>query len=126
VHTIVRDTSNVNFTIRVGSGSPLVPEGSPQSGVAAASLPTEYMLEQNYPNPFNPQTMISFALPKAAIVSLRVYDLMGREVAELVNEEKSAGQYTVRFDARDLPTGLYICRMTASEFSASHKMMLIR
>ncbi|MCX6600288.1 MAG: T9SS type A sorting domain-containing protein [bacterium] len=67
-----------------------------------------------------------FDLPEPGSVTVKVFDLMGREVAVLVNGERPAGQHTIRFDARDLPSGMYICRMTANEFTASHKMMLIR
>jgi hypothetical protein len=98
-------------------------DATPRAGIATV---TEYALHGNYPNPFNPVTEIVYDLPEAGTVSLKVFDLMGREVAVLVNGEKSAGQHTISFDARDLPSGMYFCRMTANEFTASHKMMLIR
>lgn len=93
---------------------------------AGASFLTDYALHGNYPNPFNPTTEIAFDLPVTANVSLKVFDLMGREVADLVNGEKAAGTHTITFDASDLPSGVYICRMTAGGFSATHKMMLLR
>jgi hypothetical protein len=98
-------------------------DATPMQGIATV---TEYALHGNYPNPFNPVTEIAFDLPEAGTVSLKVFDVMGREVAVLVNEEKAAGRHTISFDARDLPSGMYICRMRANEFTASHKMMLIR
>jgi len=98
-------------------------DATPRPGIATVN---EYALHGNYPNPFNPVTEIAFDLPEAGAVSLKVFDLMGREVAVLVNGEKPAGQHTISFDARDLPSGVYICRMTANEFTASRKMMLIR
>ena len=97
-------------------------DATPRPGIATVN---EYALHGNYPNPFNPVTEIAFDLPEAGAVSLKVFDLMGREVAVLVNGEKPAGQHAISFDARDLPSGMYICRMTANEFTASHKMMLI-
>ena len=93
---------------------------------AGASFLTDYALHGNYPNPFNPTTEIMFDLPETGNVTLKVFDVMGREVAELVNGEKTAGQHTISFDARGLPSGVYICRMTAGSFSATHKMMLLR
>jgi len=89
-------------------------------------IPARFALHAPFPNPFNPVTEIAYDLPEAGTVSLKVFDLMGREVAVLVNEEKAAGQHTISFDARDLPSGMYICRMTANEFTASQKMMLIK
>jgi hypothetical protein len=98
-------------------------DATPMQGIVTV---TKYALHGNYPNPFNPVTEIAYDLPEAGTVSLKVFDLMGREVAVLVDGEKPAGQHTIRFDARDLPSGVYVCRMTANEFTASHKMMLIR
>jgi hypothetical protein len=98
-------------------------DATPRAGISNV---TEYALHGNYPNPFNPVTEIVYDLPEAGTVSLKVFDLMGREEAVLVNGEKPAGQHTISFDARDLPSGVYFCRMTADEFTASHKMMLIR
>jgi hypothetical protein len=98
-------------------------EATPRAGIVTV---TEYALHGNYPNPFNPVTEIAFDLPEAADVSLKVFDVMGREVAVLVNGEKTAGRHAVRFDARDLPSGVYLCRMTANEFTAARKMVLVR
>jgi len=89
-------------------------------------IPARFALHAPFPNPFNPATNIVFDLPEPGSVTVKVFDLMGREVAVLVNGEKPAGQHTISFDARDLPSGVYVCRMTANEFTASHKMMLIR
>jgi hypothetical protein len=98
-------------------------DATPRAGIVTV---TEYALHGNYPNPFNPVTKIAFDLPEAGAVSLKVFDLMGREVAVLVNGEKPAGQHTISFDARDLPSGMYICRMSANEFTASRKMLLAK
>jgi hypothetical protein len=83
-------------------------------------------VEQNYPNPFNPTTTISFKLPKAAFVTLKVYDLLGHEVAVLVNEKKAAGKYEVRFATSSLAGGVYFYRLHAGEFIETKKLMLLR
>jgi len=77
-----------------------------------------YRLEQNYPNPFNPSTVISYQLAGQSHVTLRVYDLLGREVAVLVNEVKSAGNYTATFNASNFPSGVYFYRLTANAVSS--------
>ncbi|HEY3296450.1 MAG TPA: T9SS type A sorting domain-containing protein [bacterium] len=91
------------------------------------ALVTEYDLRQNFPNPFNPTTTISFDLPEAGHVSLRVYDVAGREVASLVNGPMAAGRQQVSFEGRNLPSGLYFyCLKTGSGFSATKKMLLVK
>jgi hypothetical protein len=89
-------------------------------------VPNVYMLEQNYPNPFNPATTISFAIPKAGNVELRVYDLLGREVAVLVNEYKPVGNYSIDFDATELASGVYLYKLISGSFVETKKMMLIK
>ncbi len=102
-------------------------------------LPESYNLEQNYPNPFNPVTTIKFSIPtspktpllskergRGEVVTLKVYDILGREVAVLVNEEKAPGNYEVVFDASKLSSGVYIYRLTTNDFTASRKMMVLK
>ncbi len=89
-------------------------------------LPTTYMLSQNYPNPFNPTTNINYAIPRDGHVTIRVYDVLGRKVATLVNRERKAGSYSVRFDARNLASGIYIYTIKSREFSLAKKMMLVK
>jgi hypothetical protein len=89
-------------------------------------LPMAYSLEQNYPNPFNPTTTIEFALPKQAKVTLKVYNLLGQEVATLVNGTLGAGRYTSEFDAAKLASGTYIYRLSADDFIKTSKMLLIK
>gem|GEM_PF-5204873 len=87
----------------------------------------QWHLTQNYPNPFNPVTTIQYRLPRAVPVSIRIYDLQGRTVATLLNQQhQSAGFHTIRWDARDKPTGMYIFRLTAGSYRATRKMVLIR
>ena len=88
--------------------------------------PSGYVLEQNYPNSFNPSTTIRYAIPQPAQVSLKVYDVLGREVATLVNARQSAGVYVANFDATALPSGMYFYRLQAGSFSETRKMMLIK
>jgi len=88
--------------------------------------PDEFSLSQNYPNPFNPSTFISYNLPRDSKVSIKVYDVLGKEVADLVNEEQKAGEYRVNFDGSSLASGVYICQIKAGEFIKSIKMGLIK
>jgi Secretion system C-terminal sorting domain len=90
------------------------------------SVPTEFKLLQNYPNPFNPSTQIAYALPRAADVDLRVYDMLGRQVAVLVQTKQSAGNYSVSFNAGMLASGAYFYRLNAGGNVASKKMMLVK
>jgi len=86
----------------------------------------EYHLLANYPNPFNPSTTIEFQIPQEGFVSLRVYNTLGEEVATLVNKNLNVGNYSVNFIANDLPSGLYIYRLEANNFTSSKKMLLLR
>jgi hypothetical protein len=90
------------------------------------ALPTAFSLEQNYPNPFNPTTVISYQLPVVSSVRIVIYDLLGREVAVLVNERKAAGSYEVQFDASGLSSGVYLYRLTAGSFTQTLKMVAVK
>ena len=85
-----------------------------------------YRLFQNYPNPFNPSTAISYQLSAVSDVKLVVFDLLGREVATLVNEKKEAGKYVVNLNASSLTSGVYFYKLTAGSFSETKKMMLVK
>ena len=92
-------------------------------------LPTSYSLSQNYPNPFNPSTSIRYSLPKAGMVTLKVYDILGREAATLVKEIQAAGTYVVHLDpsmGKNLATGVYIYRIEAGSFTDVKKMLLLK
>ena len=89
-------------------------------------VPTEFNLEQNYPNPFNPSTNIRFSVPYKMKVRINVYDIMGRKIAELINEKKSAGTYEVNFAAKNLSSGVYIYQLEYSGKVISKKMLLIK
>jgi len=89
-------------------------------------LPTEFALQQNYPNPFNPLTTVAFSIPEQVGVTLRVYDILGREVATLVNDTLKPGEYGAQFDASGLSSGVYFYRLTAGSYVAIKKMSLLR
>jgi photosystem II stability/assembly factor-like uncharacterized protein len=89
-------------------------------------IPERLSLSQNFPNPFNPVTTITYEIPERGFVSLKVYDLLGREVATLVNEEKPAGKYDVEFDGKNFSSGLYFYKLKAYEFVWTKKMILIK
>lgn len=90
------------------------------------NLPQKFVLEQNYPNPFNPSTIIGYSIPKTSNVSLKIYDVLGRNVATLVNKVQEKGSYRVSFDASQLSAGVYYYRLEAGEFSSIKKMLLIK
>ena len=87
---------------------------------------TSYALEQNFPDPFNPTTTINYQLPKASHVTLKVYDMLGRIVATLVNQDQDQGRYTATFDASRLASGVYISRLTAGDVTKTMKMLMIK
>ena len=93
---------------------------------AMEGIPQGFALAQNFPNPFNPSTVIRYQLPSAGQVTLTVFDILGRKVATLVEARQRAGSYTVRFDARGLASGVYICRLAAGAQTAQRKMLLVR
>ena len=89
-------------------------------------LPMEYSLEQNWPNPFNPSTSIRYSLREAGLTTLSIFDIMGREVMQLVNENQPVGRYQLSFDGSAVPAGLYFYRITSGEFTLVRKMLLIK
>ena len=89
-------------------------------------IPTAFALQQNYPNPFNPSTVIRYELPSDALVTLVVYDVLGKEVARLVNGKQAAGDYEVPFEANALASGVYFYRLTAGDFISVQKMVLMK
>ena len=90
------------------------------------SVPAMYSLAQNYPNPFNPTTTIEYALPHAGYATLRIYNVLGEEVATLVEGEQAAGTFKTTWDASDLPSGVYFYRLTAGEYVQTRKMVLMK
>jgi hypothetical protein len=89
-------------------------------------IPYEFSLGQNYPNPFNPSTRITYSLNNEVQVNLSVYDMLGRKVAELVNERQGAGAYELEFDASSLASGIYLYKLSAGDFVSVKKMTLLK
>ncbi|MBN1638250.1 MAG: T9SS type A sorting domain-containing protein [Ignavibacteriales bacterium] len=90
------------------------------------NIPNKFRLEQNYPNPFNPTTTIKYSVPENSMVKIKVYDVIGKEVATLVNEEKSVGNYSVEFDAANLTSGIYFYKLITENYIETKKMILIK
>lgn len=90
------------------------------------TAPIEFSLSQNYPNPFNPSTTIKYSIPAKQFVSLKVFNILGKEVAQLVNSEQAEGFYNVTFDASGLSSGVYFYKLQTGSFTATHKMLLIK
>ena len=118
-------------SIPYSSGYQLLPRtltdfGDPVSVGDENGIPTVYALDQNYPNPFNPTTKINFSLPESGMVTLKVYDILGKEVMTLVNQVMPASYHSVEFDASQLSTGIYMYRIQSNDFVSVKKMMLIK
>ena len=94
--------------------------------IARSSMPESFLLEQNHPNPFNPSTIVEYAIPKTSYVTLRVYDLLGRQVAVLFEGTAEPGWYSAGFQASNLPSGAYLCRLESGGFVQTKKMLLVK
>ncbi len=101
-------------------------KGTKATSVGYNSIPTEFQLSQNYPNPFNPSTVISYQLAVSSFVTLKVYDVLGREIAKLVDEYKQAGTYTETFHGTSLPSGIYFYTFKAGDYNSTKKMVLLK
>ncbi len=140
------NSASVNLSVRSITGQPLFGNGSNSTTNIGSGffynpdatgfitevndepdvIPTVYNLFQNYPNPFNPSTIISFSIPASSFVTIRIFDVLGSEVANLVNEEKSAGNYEITFDSSGLSSGVYLYKIQAGKFVETKKMILLR
>jgi hypothetical protein len=121
IHSTTNPGGDVRGTFVAGSGV--------VTGVAqvSKSIPSSFNLEQNYPNPFNPSTRVSFSLTKAVRVTLNVYNLLGQQVASLLDEVKTPGTYEVTFNAGKLASGIYLYRLTTGDGNiAARKMLLLK
>jgi photosystem II stability/assembly factor-like uncharacterized protein len=112
----------------VGNGGVIAKMTGSLVGVSSVSseVPSSFLLKQNYPNPFNPTTNINFSLPKSGLVTLKVYDMTGKEVAVVLNEFKNAGTYIVGFSAANLPSGAYFYRLSSGNLVDTKKMILVK
>ena len=121
-NTFLHDGSSREFLLQVE-----VTSFDDVTSVAGFSeIPVEYTLHQNYPNPFNPSTVIRYGLSQQSPVTLTVYNVLGQQVAELVNEVQAAGNYEVTFDASHLSSGVYLYRMQAGNFVETKKFVLVK
>jgi len=114
------DTHNVEYS----EEGELLPKKAPEQEIE--KLPVNNALSLNYPNPFNPSTTIKYQIKESGFVTLKIYDVLGKEVAELLNENKEAGFYNLTFNASNLPSGLYIYRMIVNNFVSTKKMLLTK
>ena len=96
------------------------------TGIQDEKIPTEYSMSQNNPNPFNPTTKIQFALPKTALTTINIYDLLGKEIITLIKAKCQAGYHEINVNANNLPSGVYIYRIQSGDFIQSRKMILLR
>jgi len=124
-------TNKVRFTAKSGYGNNLyidnITSGTVTgTGTQLTLIPEKYEMSQNYPNPFNPSTKINFSIPKQGLVTLRVFDVTGREVAKLINEIKEAGYHTVDFNASTFASGAYFYRIESQDFVDTKRMVLIK
>jgi hypothetical protein len=122
------------YTVNAGYKSPSRKWGSTSAVVNVTGIdeelvglrPETFELYANYPNPFNPSTKIRYSISKTAFTSLKVYSILGEEVAALINEEKTPGVYEVNFDATNLTSGTYLYKLQAGDFVQTRKMILLR
>ena len=121
-----REKVSNNYTMGSAIGVDIADVQGMITGLTNNEIPTKYELSQNYPNPFNPTTTIKYAIPRPGFVSLKVYDVLGKEVANLVNQEMATGYYTVDFDGSNLGSGVYFYRIKSEGFVQTKKMLLIK
>ena len=114
------DTGNYSAPVSLTTGDTIDEVKKPEG------IPAEFVLFQNFPNPFNPSTVINYQLPVVSEVTLKVYDVLGREVSTLVDQRENAGYYSVTFNAVNLPSGVYFCRLSAGGNSVTRKLVLMK
>jgi hypothetical protein len=125
-YTYYYNKSLIDTLIKILNGS-FVPTCNPVSlGIKKETIPNKYNLEQNYPNPFNPTTIINYSVPKSGFVTIKVFDVLGREVTTILNENKPAGNYKVEFNANKLTSGVYFYRMESGSYSQTNKLILLK
>ena len=129
-------SDNYDYTIKAKDNTELLSVHSDKVSIMALApklylgngevVPSEYILEQNYPNPFNPNTVINYSVKADGLVKIKIFDVLGSKVADLVNETKEAGYHSVEFNASNLPSGVYIYTLQVNGFSTSQKMLLLK
>jgi len=133
--TLFNDAQTQNFQFQIigepqsivfDPGNWILKNSTSVTEVDDFNQPLSFSLEQNYPNPFNPSTTIEYSIPQNSLVTLKVYDVLGREVATLVNEQNEAGKHTVEFDASKLNSGVYFYKIESGNFIETKKMILVK
>ena len=129
--TIFKDSDELKYSITIWAKFKVDFKSPDASGAAESNIPEKFRLNQNYPNPFNPTTQIRYDLPKENIVSIAIFDVMGRKIRSLMNMNKTAGYHTIRWDARNdmgesVSAGMYIYTIEAGGFRATKKMVLLK
>ena len=129
IHTYSIAVSPTGYMF-VGAGDGLVYRSSHSTITAVTraeiTLPQTFLLNQNYPNPFNPSTTISFSLPRQEFATLKIFDLMGREITTLISKNLAAGNYSLKWDAVNQPSGVYFYRLQAGQYSETRKLLLLK
>jgi hypothetical protein len=120
------ETSGYSLTQRYSDETILGKTHTKKINYTGTEKPTEYALYQNYPNPFNPVTTITYQIPKEGLVTLKIYDILGKEVTTLINEEKQAGKYSIDFNASKLSSGVYLYELRSNEFKSTKKLLLMK
>jgi hypothetical protein len=117
---VARFTSHNKLVVKPGTTIVL---STTTSAKQQKTMPTSIKLFQKYPNPFNPTTIISYSIPTSEFIKLKIFDILGSEVKTLVNKEQGAGNYKVEFDAGNLSSGIYFCRLFAGDYSLTTKII---
>ncbi|MBX2976728.1 MAG: T9SS type A sorting domain-containing protein [Ignavibacteriaceae bacterium] len=120
------ETSGYSLTQRYSDETILGKTHTKKINYTGTEKPTEYALYQNYPNPFNPTTTITYQIPKEGLVTLKIYDILGKEVTTLINEEKQAGKYSIEFNASKISSGVYLYELRSNEYKSTKKLMLMK
>ena len=130
VISIVIDTLNERIYLGVGAGAVNGSGIYIYDGLSSVNndkeVPVNFYLYQNYPNPFNPSTKIKFEIPTSSVITLKVYDVLGREIETLLNEVKEAGTYEVELNASEFPSGVYFYKLTSGQFTSVKKLILLK
>ena len=116
-----RDSRSAVYAAKLDTGGIVTSVGGDET-----QMPQSFQLEQNYPNPFNPSTIIRYSLSRGSFVSLKVLDILGRELRTLVNEEQSTGGHELQFNAEGLSSGMYFYRLRAGNQTLTKKMLLVQ
>ena len=121
--TVVYDSTNL---LALGTGYTVTDPTIVNTNNPSTEIPKDYSLYQNYPNPFNPKTNIRFDLPKSSYVTLKVYDVAGQLIDEMLSQTMEGGSYTVNWDASHLASGVYFCKLVAGDFTQNIRMVLLK